>query len=50
MSKKESALSSTEKTIVLENHPQDSRLKISEDNVFQTLSSRMGTGGVIHQW
>lgn len=45
MSKKESASSSTEKTIVLENHPQDSRLKISEDNVFQTLSSRMGTGG-----
>lgn len=31
--------------IALENHPNDSRVKISEDNVVQTLSSRMGTGG-----
>ena len=31
--------------IVLENHPNDSWFKICEDNVFQTLSSRMGTGG-----
>lgn len=31
--------------IVIENHPADSRVKISEDNVIQTLSSRMGTGG-----
>ena len=31
--------------MVLENHPADSRVKISEDGVFQTLSSRMGTGG-----
>jgi len=31
--------------IVLENHPADSRVKICEDGVFQTLSSRMGTGG-----
>ena len=30
---------------ILENHPADSRVKICEDNVFQTLSSRMGTGG-----
>ena len=30
---------------VLENHPADSRVKICQDNVFQTLSSRMGTGG-----
>jgi len=30
---------------VLENHPADSRVKICEDDVFQTLSSRMGTGG-----
>lgn len=29
----------------LENHPNDSRVKISEDNVVQTLSGRMGTGG-----
>jgi site-specific DNA-cytosine methylase len=31
--------------IVLENHPSDSRIKYSKDNVVQTLSSRMGTGG-----
>lgn len=31
--------------IVLENHPNDSRMKIAEDNVFQALTSRMGTGG-----
>ena len=30
---------------VLENHPQDSRIKISEDGVFQTLASNMGMGG-----
>lgn len=33
------------KWIVLENHPNDSRVKISEDDVFQALTSRMGTGG-----
>lgn len=32
-------------TIVLENHPADSRVKISRDGIVQTLSSRMGTGG-----
>lgn len=31
--------------VVLENHPADSRVKVCEDGVFQTLSSRMGTGG-----
>lgn len=31
--------------IVLENHPADSRVKVSEDGIVQTLSSRMGTGG-----
>ena len=36
---------SSSNTVVIENHPADSRVKISEDNVFQTLSSRMGTGG-----
>lgn len=35
---------------ILENHPADSRVKISEDNIFQTLSSRMGTGGATSQW
>lgn len=32
-------------TLILENHPNDSRVKICEDNIFQTLSGRMGTGG-----
>lgn len=31
--------------VVLENHPADSRVRISEDGIFQTLSCRMGTGG-----
>lgn len=35
----------TQCVTVLENHPNDSRLKVSEDGIFQTLSSRMGTGG-----
>lgn len=32
-------------TIALENHPADSRVKISEDGKVQTLTSRCGTGG-----
>lgn len=40
--------------VPLENHPQDSRVKISTDGVVQTLSSKMGTGGgnvpLILQW
>ena len=31
--------------VSLENHPTDSRVKISEDGNVQTLTSRMGTGG-----
>ena len=31
--------------LVLEHHPNDSRLKISEDGICQSLTSRMGTGG-----
>lgn len=31
--------------LIIENHPNDSRVKFREDGVFQTLSSRMGTGG-----
>lgn len=31
--------------VAIENHPNDSRVKLSEDNVIQTLSGRMGTGG-----
>ena len=37
-------------TIVIENHPADSRLKISDNGIFQTLSGRMGTGGVTCRW
>ena len=29
----------------IENHPADSRVKLSEDGIVQTLSARMGTGG-----
>lgn len=31
--------------ICIENHPNDSRVKISEDGICQSLTSRMGTGG-----
>ena len=31
--------------IAVENHPNDSRVKLSEDNVVQALTGRMGTGG-----
>lgn len=31
--------------IALENHPADSRIRISDDGKVQTLASRMGTGG-----
>ena len=31
--------------VVLEHHPNDSRLKIKDDGICQTLNSRMGTGG-----
>ena len=31
--------------MALENHPADSRVKLSEDGKVQTLTSRMGTGG-----
>jgi site-specific DNA-cytosine methylase len=31
--------------VSIENHPSDSRVKISKDGKVQTLSSRMGTGG-----
>lgn len=31
--------------VALENHPTDSRVKISEDGKVQTLTSRIGTGG-----
>lgn len=31
--------------IVIENHPTDSRVRISDDGICQTLTERMGTGG-----
>ena len=31
--------------VALENHPADSRVRLSGDNMCQTLTSRMGTGG-----
>lgn len=31
--------------VSIENHPNDSRVKFSEDNVVQALTGRMGTGG-----
>ena len=31
--------------VALENHPTDSRIKVSDDGQIQTLTSRMGTGG-----
>ena len=33
------------KFIALEHHPNDSRIKIAEDGICQSLSARMGTGG-----
>ena len=33
------------KTIILENHPSDSRVKIQKKNIIQTLTSTMGNGG-----
>lgn len=45
MLKKENASFKPCDAVVLENHPADSRVKIAEDGMVQTLSSRMGTGG-----
>lgn len=33
------------KHILLEHHPNDSRVRIVDDGICQTLSQRMGTGG-----
>lgn len=33
------------KYIILEHHPNDSRLRIADDGICQSLTSRMGTGG-----
>ena len=31
--------------MILENHPQDCRVRIREDGICQTLNQKMGTGG-----
>ena len=36
--------------VSIENHPNDSRVKFSEDNVVQALTGRMGTGGGQHSY
>ena len=36
------------KHIVLENHPMDSRIKIKDDGIFQTISARGGQEGDPH--
>lgn len=36
--------------VAIENHPADSRVRISSDGMVQTLSSRMGTGGAMCRW
>lgn len=41
----EDSVGSDTKFVVLENHPNDSRVKIATGGKFQTLSSRSGTGG-----
>lgn len=33
------------KVLVLEHHPNDSRLLVKDDDICQSLTSRMGTGG-----
>ena len=33
------------RAFAVENHPNDSRVKLSTDGTVQTLSTRMGTGG-----
>lgn len=34
---------------VIENHPNDSRVSLDDSGKVQTLTGRMGTGGVIHR-
>ena len=45
MKDKECKQSSFWEFITLEHHPQDSRLKISDKDVCQTLATNMGSGG-----
>lgn len=36
--------------ICLEYHPNDSRIRIADDDICQSLTQRMGTGGVTYLW
>lgn len=38
-------LSSQKTAVLIDNHPADSKVEIVKDDVCQTLSARMGTGG-----
>ena len=41
----DSGIQGDEEAVIIENHPNDSRVKIKHDGIVQALSSRMGTGG-----
>ena len=43
--KSEKAVDGTSWVVALQYNPTDSRIKVEEDNVVQTLAARMGTGG-----
>lgn len=45
MSQMEKLLYNGLNVMVIENHPNDSRATIRQDNTFQSLTNRMGTGG-----
>jgi hypothetical protein len=36
--------------LILEHHPNDSRIKIKDDDICQSLTQRMGTGGAMCHW
>ena len=35
--------------LCLEHHPEDSRIKVKDDDICQSLTSRMGTGGATYR-
>lgn len=39
-----------DETKVIENNITSSRFKVKDDDVFQTLTGRMGTGAIINLW
>jgi len=48
--KEKSSFNTFKKIVILEHNPNDSRVKIKEDGIVQTLCSRMGTGGATYRW